>query len=422
MSAAAPRHPVAGAATAAAARLTSAAADAKYRTPAFIDNMLKTGGYRIFVMLTHGEIVPNSGGPGFIVPPNTYVIQTGAGSTFSCVTSTDFDRIYLPRFVGKEINKTFRRFLGMEGSSFNTTLSPFLFNTPGEEALEKYIYLGNEDLRRTDSLWGVFYLDTVRQSLFNDPTLTSYVHSATERSSNDFYKQSDFITHINTVYPPSDSAINILMFVNCVVAPKDRGLKAKDYSRAMNIAGRMTHHGAPKDAAKVASAARKAAAALTDVTAHSIGAGPYGPAVGIAYGAAAAGAAAAPTGTSKFNAATGARFHPKGAAVPSGTRAPANTSRTEFGSPLPGHIFGKNFRDWRLTEIEDAVLAAHGMAPAAGAAAAKPSMGVGPPGAKPSGLSIGVGPTGAKPPTGAKSGKSGKKPRAGGRRTRKYRK
>jgi hypothetical protein len=410
MSAAVPRHPVVDAATAAAARLTSAAADAKYRTPAFIDNMLKTGGYRIFVVLTHGELVPNSGGPGFVVPPNTFVLQTGARETFSCMTSTDFDRIYLPRFFGKEINKTFHRFIGMEGSSINTTLSPFLFNTPGEEALDKYIYLGNEDLRKTDSFWGVFHIDTAKKSLSDDPDpdLTSYLNTVTEKSGNDFYKQSDFTTVINTVYPPSDKTINILMFVNCVVAPKDKGFNAKDYSRAMNIAGRMTHHGAPKDAAKVAAAAQTAAAALTEATARSIGAGPYGPAVGIAYGAAAAAGAA--TGTSKFNTTTGARILPKGAAVPASKRAPADTSRTEFGRPLPRNIFEKHPNDWRFTNIEGAVLAKHGMAPVPAAI-------------KPSTISIGVGPTGAKPPAGAKSGKGGKKPRAGGRRrTRKHRK
>lgn len=234
-------------------RAVRAAESNVYRQSDKLQNILKDPEkYNIFFVFVHGELIP-SVKPGhtnysFITPPNTIVIQTGNESgtirTFGTKCTVDYDKKLIPKF-SKNLTRTFDKFLGMRGDIADPILDPLIFNTPGEETLNKYLSLYDE-VTENYQHWGIFKLEPSRsfvtssllgnsaENLIEITEATKYVRDSTARGLK--ITQFDIIQYLNIYFKKK---LNIIIFINCIVAPASSNIR--DFEKSYELASRRTH-------------------------------------------------------------------------------------------------------------------------------------------------------------------------------------
>lgn len=242
--------------------------DLRFRKSSYIKSAVLPK-HNLWFVFTHGTLIPDDEKSTFVVPPDTIVIQAGARRAFECATMTGFDSLLLPRFREDSLEITMDQLLGKVGHLEDPVLDNLIFATPGEETLDKFLLLDDSDLLRTripdePEYWGVYEMrdDLIKaNNILTNLVKETYLGS--ERGLWPLGRQSDLVDRINEMaaikYGPrknrpnapaltSNSVVkpNIIVFVNCTVAPAASNVRK--YTGSYAVAQRPTHYSVPETA------------------------------------------------------------------------------------------------------------------------------------------------------------------------------
>ena len=226
----------------------------RYRHYPFLEQLLiaqPVNLLKFYFIFTHGNILPDSSAGAvakrsFVCPPNTIVIQTGADETCYLETSVGFDSPVRAMFAGplETVLGTMQYLTGYGQHARHTNMDALLYTTPGEETLNKIVYITERELiSRSGAAWGIYHGIPTAQGMTiprdADPFLTKefLILSST----------GTFTEEETVAWLASMTTVPIAcVFINCS-SPDVYTRPVEDFRYSMELASRHTHHGAPQN-------------------------------------------------------------------------------------------------------------------------------------------------------------------------------